>query len=138
MVSTGAGISVESGAPTFRGTEGLWKDFKPEKYATPEAFADNPKKVWEFYEWRRQKYKDMLPNAGHLALADLEKMFPDFSLFTQNVDGLHQKAGSKNVYELHGSIWRVKMRSGRKSFSFPRNSINRIASTMRMWCAVKS
>jgi NAD-dependent protein deacetylase/lipoamidase len=108
MVSTGAGISVESGAPTFRSTEGLWKDFKPEKLATPEAFAEDPKKVWEFYEWRRQKYKDMQPNAGHHALADLEKMVPEFSLFTQNVDGLHQKAGSKNVHELHGSIWRVK------------------------------
>jgi NAD-dependent protein deacetylase/lipoamidase len=118
MVSTGAGISVESGAPTFRSTEGLWKDFKPEKYATPEAFAENPKKVWEFYEWRRQKYKDMQPNAGHFALADLEKMFPEFSVFTQNVDGLHHKAGSKNVYELHGSIWRVKCVREEKVFPF--------------------
>jgi NAD-dependent protein deacetylase/lipoamidase len=118
MVSTGAGISVESGAPTFRTTGGLWKDFKPEKYATPEAFAENPKKVWEFYEWRRQIYKDMQPNAGHLALADLEKMFPDFSLFTQNVDGLHHKAGSKNVYELHGNIWNAKCIREEKVFPF--------------------
>jgi NAD-dependent deacetylase len=108
MVSTGAGISAESGGRTFRGLNGLWNDFNPEEYATPEAFDNNPQKVWEFYEWRRQKYKTMEPNAGHIALADLEKMFPDFCLFTQNVDGLHQKAGSKNLYELHGTLWRAK------------------------------
>lgn len=118
MVSTGAGISVESGAPTFRSTEGLWKDFKPEEYATPEAFDENPKKVWEFYQWRRQKYKNMQPNAGHIAIADLERMFPHFWLFTQNVDGLHQKAGSKNVYELHGSIWRAKCMREQNVFPF--------------------
>jgi NAD-dependent deacetylase len=108
MVSTGAGISAESGGRTFRGLNGLWKDFNPEEYATPEAFDANPKKVWEFYEWRRQKYQTLNPNPGHLALVDLEKMFPHFWLFTQNVDGLHQKAGSKNLYELHGSLWRAK------------------------------
>ena len=108
MVSTGAGISAESGGRTFRGLNGLWKDFNPEEYATPEAFDNNPKKVWEFYEWRRQKYKNMAPNGGHLAVAELETMFPQYWLFTQNVDGLHQKAGSKNIYELHGSLWRAK------------------------------
>ncbi len=118
MVSTGAGVSVESGAPTFRSTEGLWKDFKPEDYATPEAFEQDPKKVWEFYDWRRQRYKKMQPNAGHFAIAELEKMFPYFWLFTQNIDGLHQKAGSRNVYELHGSIWRAKCTREQNIFPF--------------------
>ena len=108
MVSTGAGISAESGVPTFRGPNGLWNDFKPEELATPEAFAGNPKRVWEWYDWRRQLLKDVQPNPGHHALAELEKMVAKFCLVTQNIDGLHQKAGSKLVYELHGNIWNVK------------------------------
>lgn len=117
MVSTGAGISEESGVPTFRGADGLWNNFKPEDLATPQAFARDPKKVWEWYDWRRQKLSQVQPNPGHKALVDLESWVPHFSLFTQNVDGLHQKAGSKNVYELHGNIWRVRCTKENKTFT---------------------
>jgi NAD-dependent deacetylase len=108
MISTGAGISAESGAPTFRSPTGLWKEFDPNDYATPEAFENDPLKVWKFYDWRRTVYRDMQPNPGHYALVEMENIYPEFSLFTQNVDGLHQKAGSNNVYELHGNIWKVR------------------------------
>src|SRR3989304_9300222 len=89
MVSTGAGISTESGVPAFRGQGGLWKDFKPEELATPEAFQRDPGKVWEWYDWRRQLLKDVNPNPGHLALVQMEQTFPRFFLFTQNIVGLH-------------------------------------------------
>ncbi|HBO84258.1 MAG: NAD-dependent protein deacylase [Deltaproteobacteria bacterium GWC2_42_11] len=105
---TGAGISAESGVPTFRGKDGLWRNFRPEELATPEAFRNNPKLVWEWYEWRRQIIKPLKPNKGHEIIARFENRFHQFMLITQNVDGLHQKAGSKNILELHGNIWRVK------------------------------
>lgn len=117
MVSTGAGISEESGVPTFRGPGGLWNNFKPEELATPQAFARDPKKVWKWYDWRRQKLAEVQPNPGHQALVDLESWVPHFSLFTQNIDGLHQKAGSRNVYELHGSIWSVRCVKENKTFT---------------------
>jgi NAD-dependent deacetylase len=104
-VLTGAGISAESGVPTFRGAAGLWKQFRPEDLATPEAFARDPKFVWGWYAWRREILSRVKPNAGHSALATLEKQSPDFTLITQNIDGLHQLAGSRRVLELHGSIW---------------------------------
>jgi NAD-dependent deacetylase len=107
-VLTGAGVSAESGVPTFRGAEGLWKTFKPEDLATPAAFARDPKLVWEWYEWRRALIAEVQPNAGHLALASLEDRSPEFNLVTQNVDGLHERAGSRRVIGLHGSIWRVR------------------------------
>ncbi len=108
-VLTGAGISAESGIPTFRGEKGLWKNFRPEELATPQAFKRNPALVWEWYLWRRSIIAKANPNAGHLFLAELERKFGEgFLLITQNVDGLHQKAGSKRVIELHGNIWRVK------------------------------
>ncbi|MBV9940398.1 MAG: NAD-dependent deacylase [Acidobacteriaceae bacterium] len=107
-VLTGAGISAESGIPTFRGASGLWKQFRPEELATPEAFARDPQTVWEWYHWRRKLIAGAKPNAGHLALARLEQGIPEFTLVTQNVDGLHQAAGSKAVLELHGSIWTVR------------------------------
>ncbi len=107
-VLTGAGISKESGVPTFRGKEGLWQNYKPEELATPYAFSRDPKKVWEWYDWRRQMLYDKLPNKAHIALVKIEKFVPNFTLITQNVDGLHHKAGSKNVLELHGCIWRMK------------------------------
>lgn len=113
VVITGAGISAESGIRTFRDTmEGLWKDFDPQKLATPEAFDADPEMVTRWYDWRRQACLAAEPNPGHIALADLERRLTDrgraFTLFTQNVDRLHQKAGSRNVVELHGSImeWR--------------------------------
>jgi NAD-dependent deacetylase len=108
-VLTGAGISAESGVPTFREAQtGLWEKFRPEELATPEAFQRNPKMVWEWYEWRRQRVRTVAPNPGHLALADLQRRVPEFFLITQNVDGLHQRAGSQRVIELHGNINRTK------------------------------
>jgi len=104
-VLTGAGISAESGIPTFRDAmTGLWAQFRPEDLATPEAFAANPKLVWEWYAWRRRMVARAAPNAGHSALVQLEKRAPRFALVTQNVDGLHARAGSRNVIELHGNI----------------------------------
>src|SRR6476659_6642079 len=95
VVLTGAGISAESGIPTFRGPGGLWKNFRPEELATPEAFARDPKLVWEWYAWRRGLVAAAEPNAGHVALAKLEERSPELLLATQNVDGLHRRAGSR-------------------------------------------
>ena len=112
-ILTGAGISAESGIPTFRDAlSGLWERFKPEELATPEAFLANPKLVWEWYAGRRKRVAEALPNPGHVALAEIERKCiardANFTLITQNVDGLHQAAGSRNVLELHGNIRRVK------------------------------
>ncbi|MBI3399037.1 MAG: NAD-dependent deacylase [Deltaproteobacteria bacterium] len=107
-ILTGAGISAESGVPTFRGKNGLWKNFRPEELATPEAFKQDPRLVWEWYDWRRRTLAQFKPNAAHLAIAGIEKRIKEFTLITQNVDGLHQLAGSKNIIELHGNIWRVR------------------------------
>lgn len=107
-VLTGAGVSAESGVPTFRGAGGLWKSFRAEQIATPEAFGRDPALVWEFYNYRRGLLKSVQPNAGHVALAMLERSAERFALVTQNVDGLHQRAGSRRVLELHGNIWRVR------------------------------
>jgi NAD-dependent deacetylase len=103
-VLTGAGISAESGVPTFRGEEGLWKKFRAEELATVNAFMNNPALVWEWYLWRRQLMSEVKPNPGHRALVELEQYYPDFTLITQNVDGLHRQAGSENILELHGNI----------------------------------
>lgn len=107
-VLTGSGISAESGIPTFRGKEGLWKQFRAEDLATPQAFSQNPQTVWEWYDWRRRIIASKAPNAGHRVLADWGKKFPVFTLITQNIDGLHQKAGSRDVIELHGNIWKLR------------------------------
>ncbi|NLI82239.1 MAG: NAD-dependent deacylase [Deltaproteobacteria bacterium] len=107
-VLTGAGISAESGVPTFRGKDGLWKQYQATELATPEAFARNPRLVWEFYNWRREILKPLAPNPGHTALVELEKRIPRFTLITQNIDGLHHAAGSEKVMELHGNIWYVR------------------------------
>lgn len=106
-VLTGAGISAESGVPTFRGDAGLWKQYKPEELATPEAFLKDPRLVWEWYDWRRQAIAKAAPNSGHLALVELERRKPHFTLITQNVDGLHDRAGSGRILKLHGDIWRL-------------------------------
>lgn len=106
---TGAGISAESGLATFRDAQsGLWARYDPRELATPAAFARNPKLVWDWYAWRRDCVAAAQPNAGHFALAEVERRARHFLLLTQNVDGLHQRAGSRNVIELHGSIARVK------------------------------
>ncbi len=107
-VLTGAGISAESGIPTFRGAGGLWRQFRAEELATPEAFRRDPRLVWEWYDWRRGLIAAASPNAGHLALAELERRKPGLALMTQNVDGLHERAGSRNVLKLHGDIWTLR------------------------------
>lgn len=104
---TGAGISQESGIPTFRGKDGLWRNYDAMKLATIDAFYDDPKLVWEWYNERRQNIFAANPNAGHKAIAELEN-FVDVVVLTQNIDGLHQKAGSSKVLELHGSIVKIK------------------------------
>ena len=104
---TGAGISQESGIPTFRGKDGLWKNYDVMQLATIEAFYDNPKLVWEWYNERRKNIFKANPNPGHIAIAELEK-YADVVVLTQNIDGLHQRAGSTNVVELHGSIVKIK------------------------------
>lgn len=104
---TGAGISQESGIPTFRGKDGYWRKYDPMQLATIDAFYQNPKLVWEWYEDRRKNILAVHPNKGHVAIADLAK-YRDVAVLTQNIDGLHQRAGSKQVFELHGSIIRIK------------------------------
>ncbi|MCS6951898.1 MAG: NAD-dependent deacylase [Bryobacterales bacterium] len=108
VVLTGAGISAESGVPTFRGPGGLWRNYRPEDLATPEAFARDPELVWQWYDWRRALIRRAQPNEGHRALAELERRKEKFLLVTQNVDGLHERAGSRRVVKLHGDIWRVR------------------------------
>lgn len=103
---TGAGISAESGVPTFRGEEGLWKKFRPEELANFDAFMRNPQLVWEWYNYRKHIINQVAPNAGHYAIAKMESIFSNFHLITQNVDDLHRKAGSQQIYELHGNIMR--------------------------------
>jgi NAD-dependent deacetylase len=106
---TGSGISAESEVPTFREAQtGLWEHFHPQELATPDAFARDPRHVWEWYEWRRKLVAEAEPNPGHKALAELERRIPDFTLVTQNVDGLHARAASQNMIELHGNILRSK------------------------------
>lgn len=103
-VLTGAGVSAESGVPTFRGEDGLWKKFRAEELANFDAFMENPQLVWEWYNYRKKLIWEVRPNSGHYALAEIEKIVPEFTLITQNVDGLHGKAGNKSILELHGNI----------------------------------
>ncbi len=108
-VLTGAGVSAESGIPTFRDAQvGLWAQYRPEDLATPEAFVRNPKRVWDWYAWRREIVGKSRPNPGHYALAEMQKRVAQFELITQNVDGFHQLSGSTDVIELHGNIFRTK------------------------------
>jgi len=104
---TGAGISQESGIPTFRGKDGYWRKYDPMKLASIDAFYDDPKLVWEWYEDRRKNILSVKPNEGHFAISQMEE-FKDVVILTQNIDGLHQRSGSTNVLELHGSIIRIK------------------------------
>jgi len=108
VVLTGAGVSAESGVPTFRGKDGLWKSFHTQDLARPDAFEARPELVWEFYNWRRQLVAECEPNPAHHALVEMERQIPNFLLITQNVDGLHAKAGSKKLMEMHGSLWQVR------------------------------
>lgn len=107
-VMTGAGVSAESGVPTFRGAGGLWEGRPATEVATPEAFAADPEQVWRFYEHRRRNMAAVRPNPAHEVLARWQDRFAEFTLITQNVDGLHILAGSRRVLELHGTLWRVR------------------------------
>ena len=121
-ILTGAGISAESGIPTFRDSQtGLWAQYDPHQLATPEAFAENPKLVMDWYRWRRELVNRATPNPGHQALAALEKRPVSLTLITQNVDGLHRIAGSKNVIELHGNIHQLRCSSGQDHGMHPWN-----------------
>jgi len=116
LVITGAGISAESGIPTFRGADGLWKNYRAEELATLDAFERDPDTVWQWYDWRRGIIGKAEPNPGHLAIKELEDMFGNFLLITQNVDGLHSRTGIKNMVEIHGNLWRVRCtREGKTS-----------------------
>jgi len=106
-VLTGAGVSAASGIPTFRGSGGLWRNFRAEDLATPEAFERDPATVWEWYQMRRASIASARPNAAHEAIAAWSRRFPRFTLVTQNVDGLHERAGTLSVVRFHGSIWRL-------------------------------
>jgi NAD-dependent deacetylase len=106
---TGAGISAESGIPTFRGKEGIWNKLKPEELASFDAFLKNPELVWEWYNHRKKIIHESKPNAGHIAIAEMQSAlrgFPEVAVITQNIDNFHRRAGSKTVYELHGNIER--------------------------------
>lgn len=107
-ILTGAGISADSGVPTFRGADGLWRNFRAEDLATPEAFERDPRLVWEWYNWRRELLATKRPNPAHYAVAQMEARYPRFWLITQNVDGLHRDAGSRKLSEIHGNIWMVR------------------------------
>jgi NAD-dependent deacetylase len=114
-VLTGAGVSAESGIPTFRSNGGFWRQHRFEDLATPQGFARDPKFVWTWYEERRRAIAIARPNAGHVALAEMEKRVASFTLITQNVDGLHDLAGSRNVIKLHGDIWALRcLKCGRE------------------------
>lgn len=109
LVLTGAGISAESGIPTFRGSDGLWENHPIEKVASPRGFVEDPMLVWRFYSERREAARAVRPNPGHVALAALEKRLGDrFLLATQNVDGLHSRAGNERVVEMHGTLWKTR------------------------------
>jgi len=107
-VLTGSGISAESGVPTFRGEDGLWRHYHAEELATPQAFARDAALVWEWYDWRRGLIAACEPNAAHRTLVEMERECEEFFLITQNVDGLHRRAGSERMVELHGNIWQVR------------------------------
>lgn len=120
---TGAGISAESGVPTFRDAlTGLWARYDPQKLATPEAFAADPQLVWNWYKWRQELIAETRPNPGHLALAALELKVPSMIVVTQNIDGLHEMAGSSQVIEVHGNIWRTRCTVERKTLPRERSA----------------
>jgi NAD-dependent deacetylase len=119
---TGAGISAESGIPTFRGKEGYWREHNPMDLASPEGFARDPKLVWEWYNYRKRLIEAAEPNAAHRTIAAMERDFPDVLVATQNVDGLHQAAGSRRVVEVHGSIWETRCTA--EDTLFPRDVVD--------------
>lgn len=132
VVATGAGISAESGVPTFRDANGLWQGRRPEDVATPEAFERDPRDVWSFYYARRGNLETVIPNPGHRAIAAWQGRFGDVPVITQNIDGLHRLAGSRRVLELHGDIWRSRCLACRRealdcATGFPAGELPRCA-----------
>ncbi len=125
-VITGAGISAESGVPTFRGDGGLWKNYRAEELATPGAFQRDPELVWSWYDWRRGICAKAEPNPAHLVTARLEDRYKDFLLITQNVDGLHGRAGSRRMAEIHGNIWRGRCTACGDVFDTPETPLPEI------------
>jgi NAD-dependent deacetylase len=123
---TGAGVSAESGLATFRGPGGLWEGRDPMELATPEAFRDDPMTVWRFYAWRRGQAARAKPNPAHLALAALERHGRDFLLITQNVDGLHERAGSRRVLRLHGTLWRLRCTAEGREYDDTRSDLGEL------------
>src|SRR5512137_2720375 len=107
-VLTGAGVSAESGIPTFRGAGGIWEKYDFTKLATPQGFHDDPHLVWEWYQLRQREMKKAKPNPAHGTIVEMERHFDEFVVLTQNIDGMHERAGSKKIIELHGSIWRMR------------------------------
>jgi NAD-dependent deacetylase len=107
-VLTGAGISAESGIPTFRGAGGIWEKYDFTKLATPEGFKEDPRLVWEWYQLRQREMKKAKPNPAHETIAKMEDHYDEFAVLTQNIDGMHKRAGSRNIVELHGNIWRMR------------------------------
>jgi len=119
---TGAGMSAESGIPTYRGAGGVWREYNYEDYACAEAFEKQPEKVWDFHDMRREKVASCNPNRGHEIVAEVQRLKPSTVIVTQNIDGLHQRSGGKDVAELHGSLWRVRCdpeNKVREDFSVP-------------------
>ena len=123
VVLTGAGVSAESGLATFRGPEGMWEGRNPMELASPDAFRADPLTVWRFYDWRRRQALKARPNPAHLALAAWERTRGEFTLITQNVDGLHERAGSRNVVRLHGSLWRLRCTADQREFDDVREDL---------------
>ncbi len=107
-VLTGAGVSAESGIPTFRGAGGIWEKYDFTKLATPQGFHSNPILGWEWYQLRQREMKKARPNPAHETISQMESRYPEFSVITQNIDGMHARAGNKRIIELHGNIWRMK------------------------------
>lgn len=126
VVLTGAGVSRESGVPTFRGEDGLWRHYRAEELATWEAFERDPTLVWQWYDYRRQVVAGAEPNPAHDAIARLEGAYDDFILVTQNTDGLHQRAGSATPVELHGNIWRARCVKEQRVFDLPETPLREI------------
>ncbi len=107
-VLSGAGVSAESGIPTFRGAGGVWEKYDFQKLATPWGFKEDPELVWEWYQLRQEEIEKAVPNPAHIVIASMAKYYPAFRVLTQNIDGMHQRAGSEDVVELHGNIWRMR------------------------------
>lgn len=125
-VLTGSGVSQESGVPTFRGEDGLWERYRVEELATRQAFEAHPELVWRWYDYRRQLIADVGPNDAHHALARLERGSAQFTLVTQNIDGLHRRAGSADPVELHGNIWRARCTREQTSYDLPDSPLTEI------------